>query len=59
MNTKLKKFQVEELEQRFEMGWFVNDSTEVSPVTGQMPNNLESIERPSETWYGIGVKHNF
>ena len=59
MKNKVKNFHLEELEQKFEMGWFVNDSTEISPETGQMPNNLESIERTSETWYGIGIKHNF
>lgn len=51
----LEKFQVEELEKRFEMkGWAVSDNVEVSPVTGEAPNPEDPFG-PYDTWYGVGV----
>ncbi|PSD43835.1 hypothetical protein C7E23_12305 [Elizabethkingia anophelis] len=66
--TKLKKaelledFKVEELEQRFEMGWFrsgVEQTIEVEPASGDtyLPDGNGNVS--SESWYGVGATWTF
>ena len=58
----LEDFKVEELEQRFEMGWFrsgVEQTIEVEPTSGDtyLPDGSGNVS--SESWYGVGATWTF
>ena len=55
-NQLLEKFQVEELEKRYEFSWV--DSVEVAPTTITEPGH-EAPYDVNQTYYGGSVKINF
>lgn len=56
-NQLLEKFQVEELEKRYEFSWV--DSVEIAPTTIKAPDVEDPFGAPSDTYYGGSVKINF
>jgi hypothetical protein len=56
-NELLEKFQVEELEKRFEMGWV--GSAEITPTTISEPNHDDPFGGANETYYGVEATFRF
>ncbi|MEM0543890.1 MULTISPECIES: hypothetical protein [unclassified Flavobacterium] len=52
-NQLLEKFQVEELEKRYEFSWV--SSVEATPTTISEPNHEDPFGGPNEIYYGGSV----
>jgi hypothetical protein len=57
-NELLEKFQVEELEKRYEMSYWTGDGT-ISPGTQTTPNQYDPLGGPNVTSYGFNLTYNF
>ncbi len=61
-NQLLEKFQVEELEKRYEFGWSSssgNVDVDVSPTVISEPNHEDPFGGPNENYYGASVTIKF
>jgi hypothetical protein len=57
-NQLLEKFQVEELEKRYEFSYW-SGSGSVYPDTQTTPNQYDPFGGPLNTSYGVGMTYNF
>ena len=53
----IEKFQVEELEKRYEFSW--SATVEVTPTVITEPNHEDPLGGPNEVYYGGSVKVKF